>query len=155
MATTSGPFLDPEHATHAHDMPPLVVTTTGIPEREHVEAEHVAVPPTVEPTSHRTRWIALALVGVLAAAFAVIAYVFANPTPVPTAHMGLSDTAWSAYRAGERATGLLPVVRTADWQTYRAGERASSVTAGPGSVEWLSYRSGERQPPAIISRGSH
>lgn len=120
MATTSGgPVLDPKNSTtHVDDMPPLVVTTTGIPSKEHVE-----VPPTVEKPVHRTRWIALALAGVLAFAFGVIAYVFLNPAPVPTAHMGLSDSAWSEYRAGERASVLVPVVRTADWTDYRAGER--------------------------------
>lgn len=120
MSTDFGPVLDRQNATHVKDMPPLVVTTTGIPTEEHVE-----VPPTPEKRSHRTRWISLALVAVIALVAGVIAYVFTNPAPVPTGHMGLSDSAWSEYRAGERMVGLMPVATTAaaDWQTYRAGER--------------------------------
>jgi len=155
MATTSGPFLDPESTTHVTDMPPVVVTTTGIPEREHLPEPHVEVPPTPEKVSHTNRWVALALAGVLAASVGAIAYVVSQPVPVTNLHMGLSDTAWSQYRAGERASILVPVVRSADWSQYRTGERASILTAGPGSADWLSYRSGERQTPAIISRGSH
>lgn len=140
MSTSStGPVIDPK-STHVTEMPPMVVTTEGIPAKEHLEA-----PPAAERTSHRTMWIALALAGVIAFAFGVIVYTFLNPAPVPTAHMGLSDSAWSEYRAGERASIALAGPGTADWQSYRPGERASIVTSGPGSVDWQTYRGGERQ----------
>jgi hypothetical protein len=140
MTTNTGPVLDPQNATHVKDMPPLVVTTTGIPTGEHVE-----VPPTPEKRSRRTLWISVALVAVIALAAGVIAYVFYNPAPVPTAHMGLSDSAWLEYRAGERMVGLMPVATTAaaDWQDYRAGERYT-VTFPGRTADWLDYRAGER-----------
>ena len=140
MSTDFGPVLDPQNATHVKDMPPLVVTTTGIPTEEHVE-----VPPTPEKRSHRTLWISLALIAVIALAAGVIAYVFYNPAPVPTGHMGLSDSAWTQYRAGERMVGLMPVATTAaaDWQDYRAGERYAVTFPGRTS-DWLDYRAGER-----------
>jgi hypothetical protein len=145
MATTSGPFLDPENTTHVKDMPPVVVTTTGIPETEHLpESRHVEVPPQVEKPSHTNRWVALALAGVLTVSLGAIAYVVSQPVPDTNLHMGLSATAWSDYRAGERAAIALAGPSAADWQTYRTGERASTVTSGPGSVDWQTYRAGER-----------
>lgn len=144
MTTSSGPFLDPEHATHVEHMPPMVVTTTGIPDTEHVtEKEHAEVPPSADRPSHANRWVALALAGVLAASVGAIVYVANQPVPVTNPRMGLSDTAWAEYRAGERAVATVGV-GTADWQTYRTGERASIITSGPGSADWQSYRSGER-----------
>jgi hypothetical protein len=117
MATSStGPLIDPK-STHATEMPPMVVTTAGIPTQEHVEA-----PP--ETKSHRTLWIALALAGVIAFAFGVIVYAInLAPAPVPNAHMGLSDSAWSQYRADERTGIAMPGPASVDWQTYRSGER--------------------------------
>lgn len=138
MSTDVGPVLDPQNATHVKDMPPLVVTTTGIP-----AGEHAAVPPTPEKPSRRTLWISLALVAVIAVAIGVIAYVFSNPAPVPTGHMGLSDSAWSEYRAGERAGILLTGPNAAGWQDYRAGERATVAMPGRTS-DWVEYRAGEQ-----------
>ena len=140
MSTDFGPVLDPQNATHVKDMPPLVVTTAGIPTEEHVE---VPPTPTPEKRSHRTLWISLALIAVIALAAGVIAYVFLNPAPVPTGHMGLSDSAWSEYRAGERAGILLTGPNAAGWQDYRAGERYT--VAFPGrTADWVEYRAGER-----------
>lgn len=134
MVTTSGPILDPEISTKVTEMPPVVVTTTGIPEAEHVtpQEKHEA-PSGAAGRRHIDRWVALALAGVLAACAAAIAYILVQPVPAST-HMGLSDSAWTEYRAGERAVATTGV-GTPDWQSYRSGEIATTVWAAPNWVK--------------------
>jgi len=77
--------------TRVADMPPLTVTTQGIPTTEHVEG-----PPPVVGREQRTRWYALAVAGVLAliALFALAwnALFLSPTTPAPTSYSGAVAT---------------------------------------------------------------
>ena len=87
--------------TRVEDMPPLHVTTVGIPEQEHIERERRQ---TRSRQHHRdvVTWTIVGLVLVLFGLFAATVY-----TPKTDTHMGLSPYAWSQYRAGERAPAPL------------------------------------------------
>lgn len=126
-------------------MPPLDVTTQGIPTAEHVET-----PPPVR--ERRARTLAWALAGVVGAllmvALGVVLYAVSNPAP-DVAHMGLTTEAWQEYRAGERAstTPFLNGITLPAWQQYRGGEAASATVSAPYAAPaegWAAYRAGER-----------
>lgn len=135
-ASTDRPSQAPM-TTKVTDMPPMTVTTDRIPAAEHVEV----APPPVD-RERRTRWIALALSGVLALA-AVVALVLGAVLTTPSAYQ--PRTVLTPPRAGEVvvSTG----VHTVDWLDYRAGERAvpaSAMRMGLAPDAWLQYRAGER-----------
>ncbi len=122
MTTTSGPTLGPQTQTHVKDMPPLVTTTTGIP-----DAEHAAAAPQTEKKSRLNLWVALALAGVLAVMIGAIAYVFMQPVE-PTITTTTQTTSRSAeaadYLAGKRAAaaaaaGISPVSAVSQAQLDR------------------------------------
>jgi hypothetical protein len=83
MTTRTDEPRESVRATTVADLPPLTVTTEGIPPTEHLQE-----PSTGTAREPRTRWYALAFMGVLAT-IAVLALVwnalFWAPAPVPTA----------------------------------------------------------------------
>ena len=96
MATSIDRPREAEHRTQVADMPPVVVTTQGIPSTEHVA-------PTVVPREQRTRWYALIFMAVVA--FLAICLLVANaifgfwqaPTAAPTpgyAQWGSTMSEW-------------------------------------------------------------
>jgi hypothetical protein len=108
--STQSEFRTPQ--TQVADLPHLTVVTEGIPASEHVEVPAAAAA-AERPDQTRARRIILALEAVLVllilGAFAVGVAQILAPTPSGL-HMGLSDQAWSEYRAGERAPApLIPV----------------------------------------------
>jgi hypothetical protein len=111
--STQSEFRTPQ--TKVTDLPPLVVVTEGIPASEHLETAPTAAP-AERPGETRVRRIILALEAVLVllivGAFAFGVSQILAPTPSGL-HMGLSDQAWSEYRAGERVASapLIPVTR--------------------------------------------
>ena len=111
--STQSEFRTPQ--THVADLPPLAVTTEGIPASEHLEAPSPAPVETESRAQARSRRIILALEGVLllviVAAFAVgVSQLLSSPPA--SLHMGLSNQAWTEYRAGERAPApLIPITR--------------------------------------------
>jgi hypothetical protein len=121
MTTTDAPRTQAPRTTPVEAMPPLSVTTQGVPPAE-------LLPPT--PTDEETRAqqarraFAWALSGVLVLV-AVVAGVLLWLPRTSGVHMGLSDAAWSELRAGERVVLVVPAVHGSDWTAYRAGERGA------------------------------
>jgi hypothetical protein len=120
--STQSEFRTETPQTQVADLPPMTVVTEGIPASEHVEAA-----PTAAPTGRsadresRIRRIVLALEGLLVlvilGAFAVGITELTAP-PSPGLHMGLSPTAWSEFRAGERAPATAPATSVAAWTPW-------------------------------------
>lgn len=123
MTTKDLPRTQAPRTTPVETMPPLSVTTQGVPAAE-------LLAPGPAPTDEDTRAqrarqaFAWALSGVLVLV-AVVAGVLLGLPRSSGDHMGLSDTAWSEFRAGERAVLLVPDVHGPDWTAYRAGERGA------------------------------
>ena len=92
------------------DLPPLTTITEGIPPSEHLEyVEPVEALPAVEPArtlATTSPWVFRVLFGfvvlLVLGAFTVGMSTVLTPPPTDL-HMGLSNQAWSEYRAGERA----------------------------------------------------
>ena len=120
MTTMDAARAQDVRTTPVEAMPPLSVTTQGVPAAE-------LLPP---PADERTRAqqarqaFAWALSGVLVLV-AVLAGVILWLPRTSAVHMGLSDAAWSEFRAGERVVLLVPAVHGPDWAAYRAGERGA------------------------------
>ena len=137
MATSTDRPSQAPMTTQVTELPPMTVTTEGIPATEHVT-------PPVADRERRTRWIALAMSGVLAI-IAVVALVLGAVLTTP----GFFEqhTVFTAPRAGQMPVLTAPGVHTADWAAYRAGERAVppwSEHMGLTDAQWVSYRTGER-----------
>ena len=121
MTTTDAPRTQAPRATPVEAMPPLSVTTQGVPAAELLPP----VPADEESRAQQARRaFAWALSGVLVLV-AVLAGVLLSMPRTSGVHLGLSDAAWSEYRAGERVVLLVPAAHGPDWTDYRAGERGS------------------------------
>jgi hypothetical protein len=114
--STQSEFRTETPQTPIAQLPPLDVVTEGIPASEHVEPLPTVAPVSTERRAQtRTRRIILALEAVLVliivGAFSYgVTQILAESTAAP--HMGLSEQAWSEYRAGERAPApLIPITR--------------------------------------------
>jgi hypothetical protein len=106
MATAT----DKPHGSHAiqvTDMPPLHVTTDGIPAHEHLTARprHVRDGRAGQRRSNRITWTIAGLVVILFLGATAVLQVMA-PASV---HLGLSSWAWSQYRSGERVATSMEV----------------------------------------------
>jgi hypothetical protein len=146
------PVTEQQATTPLEAMPPLNVTTEGIPPQEHVEA---SPPEPALTTEHPNRaWqFVLAAAGVLGLVLLgglVILALRPAQVAVNATHMGLDQQAWSAYRAGERVS-TTPVhmgLTTPQWQAYRAGERVTPGLAtdhmGLAGDTWAAFRVGEQ-----------
>jgi len=128
MVATRGSLAEPPRTVPADSTTARTAGTTRIPIQQRP-----TVPPKVTADERFNRLFAWAVAGVLGL-IAVIGGVFlytntsgSEPTAAPsTVYMGLTQQAWSQYRAGERASvasAPTAVVRPSDWQSYRAGER--------------------------------
>jgi hypothetical protein len=148
MATSTDRPSQAPMTTKVTELPPMTVTTEGIPATEHV------TPPVAE-RERRTRWIALAMAGVLAIV-AVVALVLGAVLTTPGSYE--QRTVATPPRAGEFFLPTVAPVHTADWATYRAGERAVPAWdqyMGLTQAEWGAYRTGERAvtPAADLHMG--
>jgi hypothetical protein len=119
MTTTDEARTQPVRTTPVEELPPLAVTTQGIP-----AAELLPAPPEESRADRARHAFARALSGVLVL-LAVLAGVLLVPPRPSGVHLGLSDAAWSEYRAGERVVLLVPDGHGPDWADYRAGERGA------------------------------
>jgi len=127
MVATRGSLAEPPRTVPADSTTARKPGTTRIPIQQRP-----TVPPKVTEGERFNRLFAWAVAGVLGL-IAVIGGVFlytntgSEPTAAPsTVYMGLTQQAWSQYRAGEResvASAPTAVVLPSDWQSYRAGER--------------------------------
>lgn len=144
MATEVRTPIVPQE-TPVEVMPPLAVTTQGIPTAEHVEEP----PPVRERRARNLAWAMAGVVGaLLMVVLGVVIYALSNPAPT-VAHMGLTPQAWQEFRAGERAstTPFLNGITLPAWQLYRGGEVESAMLSGPYAAPaegWTAYRAGER-----------
>jgi hypothetical protein len=101
--TTTTPTGSTQLSTRVEDMPPLHVTTSGIPADEHVGA---APSRGARRRSSIVVWVVAGFIAVFAIASALLYQ------PPGDLHMGLSPYAWSQYRAGERVAPVPTVVVT-------------------------------------------
>jgi len=95
MITSSGGPAETPRGTHVGELPPLNVTTEGIPAQEHL-----SVPVRAVPDEHTTRLVAwvigIVAVVLIAAATAFIATTWSTLTPVagwqyhPTSERGMN-----------------------------------------------------------------
>ena len=109
MTTRMDRTPEVQHSTHVDDMPPLAVTTVGIPLAEHLGPRR-ELPPTVVDDEHRSRRYALAISGVLAglAVFALVwGTTFAIPQQAPVMYPGYG-TYGSTMSEWPPAVGVLP-----------------------------------------------
>jgi hypothetical protein len=123
MTTREESLTQDARTTPVTALPPLDVTTEGVPAAELLRpAAELAAEDARR--QHRRDVFVWALSGVLVLVAVVAGLLLWLPS-TSSVHMGLSDAAWSEYRAGERAVLLVPAVHGSDWTDYRSGERSA------------------------------
>lgn len=107
-----------------HDLPPLHVTTVGIPPDEHIsERESHRRERALWRGSDRLAWLGLWAL-VLMLGFFLVALAVPPRTTTPT---GLGPVAWTDYRSGERATSYADTERSTNLASPFTGETYAGI----------------------------
>jgi uncharacterized protein YaiE (UPF0345 family) len=148
--------------TSLEAMPPVQVTTVGIPEAEHVGTPVIETEPTWAGRERRSRiftWALAGVLGLLLIGIGIVALAVRQTTTGAGEYLGEGTAAWQEYRAGERgdpvASGRMGL-STQAWQDYRAGERTALTAAGQLGLSgpaWREYRTAERADSAKVLTG--
>jgi hypothetical protein len=144
-------------------MPPVQVTTVGIPEAEQARTPVTETEPTPVGRQRRSRtftWAIAGVLGLILVAVGIFALAVRQTTVGPgEPYLGVGTAAWQEYRAGERGDAVASThmgLSTDAWQEYRAGERIALGDAGHLGLSgpaWREYRSGERADSARVLVG--